>query len=155
MSFPNLHKLFNSYIKFCDWQWRPCYTSLQSLSNCLLFAPVVKASTQTFRFLNTGLDNVIFTSSVLFESESRSVLDCGRQCFRDTRCVTFTQVKGSSSGSCRGHSDTFTSTSDYDASVTGAKTFTKPGKFFCFFFFFFPFSTPVNPVSLEDHTRVS
>ena len=121
-------------------------------SNCLLFAPVLKASTQTFRFVNTGLDNVIFTSSVLFESKSRSVLDCGRQCFRDTRCVTFTHVKGSSSGSCRGHSDTFTSTSDHDASVTGAKTFTKPG---IFLYIFFPFSTPVNPVSLEDHTRVS
>ena len=122
VSFPNLHKLFRSYIKFCDWQWRPCYNSLQSLST-VSSLPL---------FSDTGLDNVIFTSSVLFESESRSVLDCGRQCFRDTRCVTFTQVKGSSSGSCRGHSDTFTSTSDHDASVTGAKTFTKPGKFVFF-----------------------
>ena len=98
--------------------------------NCLLFAPVVKATTRESLFSNTGLDNVIFTNSVLFESESRSVLDCGRQCFRDARCVTFTHVTGSSSRSCRGHSDTFTSTSDHDASVTGAKTFTRPGKYF-------------------------
>ena len=32
VSFPNLDKLFKSYMKFCDCQWRPCYTSLQSLS---------------------------------------------------------------------------------------------------------------------------
>ena len=98
--------------------------------NCLLFTPVVKATTRESLFSHTGLDNVIFTSSVLFESESRSVLDCGRQCSRDARCVTFTHVTGSSSGSCRGHSDIFNSTSDHDASVSGAKTFTRPGKNF-------------------------
>ena len=97
--------------------------------SCLLFAPVVKASTQTFRFVNTGLDNVVFTSSVLFESKSRSVLDCGRQCFRDNRCVTFTYETGSPSGSCRGHNTILNSNSDHDASVTGAKTFTKPSKY--------------------------
>ena len=98
--------------------------------NCLLFAPVVKATARESLFSDTGLDYGIFTSSVLFESESRSVLDCGSQCVRDERCVTFTHVTESSSGSCRGHSDTFTSTRDHDASVTGAKTFTRPGKNF-------------------------
>ena len=97
--------------------------------NCLLFAPVVKATARESLFSDTGLDNVIFTGSVLFESESHSVLDCGHQCVRDERCVTFTYVTESTSGSCRGHSDTFTSTSDHDASVTGAKTFTKPGTY--------------------------
>ena len=43
--------------------------------NCLLFEPVVKATARESLFSDTGLDNVIFTSSVLFESESRSVLD--------------------------------------------------------------------------------
>ena len=103
--------------------------------NCLLFAPVVKATTRASLFSDTGLDNVIFTSSVLFESESRSLLDCGRQCSLDKRCVTFTHVTGSSSGSCRGHSDTFTSTSDHDASVTKAKTFTRPGKNFIQYYY--------------------
>ena len=37
--------------------------------NCLLFAPVVKATTRESLFSDTGLDNVIFTGSVLFESE--------------------------------------------------------------------------------------
>ena len=98
--------------------------------NCLLFAPVVKATTRGSLFSDTGLDNVIFTSSVLFESESRSVLDCGRQCSLDKRCVTFTHGTGSSSGSCRGHNTILNSNSDHDASVSGAKTFTKPGKNF-------------------------
>ena len=92
--------------------------------NCLLFAPVIEAATQMSRFPNTGLDNFIFTSNVLFESASRSVLDCGRQCSRDGRCVTFTHVTGSSSGSCRGHNATLNSTSDHGATVTGAETFT-------------------------------
>ena len=96
--------------------------------NCLLITPAVKANSQTLRFFNIGLDNFIFTSSLEFESKARSVSDCARQCSRDTRCMTFTYVTGSPSGSCRGHSDTFTSTSDHDASVTGAKTFTRPGK---------------------------
>ena len=98
--------------------------------NCLLFEPVVKATTRESLFSHTGLDNVIFTSSVLFESKSRSVLDCGRQCSNETWCVTFTHVTGSSSGSCRGHSETFTSTSTNAVSVPGAKTFTRPGKNF-------------------------
>ena len=98
--------------------------------NCLLFAPVVKATTRESLFSNTGLDNVIFTSSVLFESESHSVLDCGHQCVRDERCVTFTHVAGSSSGSCRGHSDTFTSTSTHAVSVPAARTFTRRRKNF-------------------------
>ena len=96
--------------------------------NCPFFAPVEGATTQMSLFPNTGLDNFIFTSNVLFESESRSVLDCGRQCFRDERCVTFTNVTRSSSGSCRGHNATLNSTSDHGATVTGAKTFTRPGK---------------------------
>ena len=98
--------------------------------NCLLFVPVVKATTRESLFSDTGLGNVIFTSSVLFESESHSVLDCGHQCVRDERCVTFTHVAGSSSGSCRGHNTILNSNSDHDASVSGAKTFTKPGKNF-------------------------
>ena len=98
--------------------------------NCLLFAPVVKATTRESLFSDTGLGNVIFTSSVLFESESRSVLDCGRQCSLDKRCVTFTHVTGSSSGSCRGHKDTFTSTSTHAVSVPEAKTFTRRRKNF-------------------------
>ena len=96
--------------------------------NCLLFAPVVKATTRESLFSDTGLDNVIFTSSALFESESRSILDCGSQCVRDERCVAFTHVTGSSSGSCRGHNTILNSNSDHDASVTGAKTFTRPSK---------------------------
>ena len=104
--------------------------------NCLLFAPVVKATTRGSLFSDTGLDNVIFTSSVLFESESRSLLDCGRQCSLDKRCVTFTHVTRSSSGSCRGHSDTFTSTSTHAVSVPGAKTFTRLCKNFvqCYYY---------------------
>ena len=98
--------------------------------NCLLFAPVVKATTRESLFSNTGLDNVIFTSSVLFESESRSLLNCALQCVHDEQCVTFTHVTGSSSGSCRGHNTILNSNSDQDASVPGAKTFTKQGKNF-------------------------
>ena len=56
--------------------------------NCLLFAPVVKATTRQSLFSDTGLDNVIFTSSVLFESESRSVLDCGGQCSSEACTVS-------------------------------------------------------------------
>ena len=96
--------------------------------NCFLFAPVIEASTQMSLFSNTGLDNVIFTSNVLFESTSRSVLDCGRQCSRDERCVTFTHVKGSSSWDCRGHSATFNSTNDHGVPVIGAKSYTMLGK---------------------------
>ena len=96
--------------------------------NCLLFAPVVKATTRGSLFSDTGLDNVIFTSSVLFESESRSLLDCGRQCSLDKRCVTFTHVTGSSSGSCRGYNASFTSNSTYAVSVPGAKAFAAPCK---------------------------
>ena len=36
--------------------------------NCLLFAPVVKATTHESLFSDTGLDNVIFTSSVLLRA---------------------------------------------------------------------------------------
>ena len=96
--------------------------------NWLFFAPAVEVTTQMSLFFDTALDNFIFTSNVLFESESRSVLDCGRQCFRDERCVTFTNVTRSSSGSCRGHNATLNSTSDHGATVTGAKTFTRSGK---------------------------
>ena len=92
--------------------------------NCLLFAPVIEAATHMSPFPNTGLDNFIFTSNVLFESASRSVLDCGRLWSRDGRCVTFTHVTGSSSGSCRGHS----STNDYGVPVAGTKTYSRPGK---------------------------
>ena len=95
--------------------------------NCLLFAPVVKATTRESLFSDTGLDNVVFTSSVLFESESRSLLNCALQCIHDEQCVTFTHITGSSSGSCRGHNAILNSHSDHDASVTGAKTFTKSG----------------------------
>ena len=98
--------------------------------NCLLFAPVVKATTRESLFSDTGLDNVNFTSSVLFESQSRSVLDCGRQCSSEAWCATFTHVTGSSSGSCRGHSETFTSTSTNAVSVPGAKTFARQCKKF-------------------------
>ena len=96
--------------------------------NCLFFAPAVEATTQMSLFSDTILDNFIFTSNVLFESTSRSVLDYGRQCSRDARCMTFTNVTGSSSGSCRGHNTNFNSTSDHGATVTGAKTFTRSGK---------------------------
>ena len=96
--------------------------------SCLLITPAVKANSQTLRFFNIGLDNFIFTSSLEFESKSRSVSDCARQCISNSRCVTFTYVAGFPSGSCRGHSAIFTSTSDHSVSVTVAKTFTKPGK---------------------------
>ena len=79
--------------------------------NCLLITPAVKANSQTMRFYNIGLNNFIFTSSLEFERKARSVSDCARQCSNDARCVTFTFVSGSPSGSCRGHSETFTSTS--------------------------------------------
>ena len=98
--------------------------------NCLLFAPVVKATARESLFSDMGLDYGIFTSSVLFESESRSVLDCGSQCVRDERCVMFTHVTGSSSGSCLGHNASFTSTSTHAVSVPGAKTFTRLRKNF-------------------------
>ena len=68
------------------------YLTAVSVS-CLLFAPVTEATTRLSRFSNTGLDSLVFTSNVLFETTSRSVLDCGRQCVRDARCVTFTRVK--------------------------------------------------------------
>jgi len=97
--------------------------------SCLLITPVlVKANSQTLRFFNIGLDNFIFTTSLEFESMSRSVSDCARQCISNTRCVTYTYVTGSPSGSCRGHSAIFTSTSDHNVSVTRTKTFTRPGK---------------------------
>ena len=105
-------------------------------ANFLLFAPVVKATTRESLFSHTGLDNVIFTSSVLFESESRSVLDCGGQCSSEAWCVTFTHVTGSSSGSCRGNSETFTSTSTHAVSVTGAKTFARPCKNFVQYYYY-------------------
>ena len=97
--------------------------------NCLLFAPVVKATTRESLFSDTGLDNVVFTSSVLFETESRSLLNCALQCIHHEQCVTFTHITGSSSGSCRGHNAILNSHSDHDASVTGAKTVTKSGKY--------------------------
>ena len=93
--------------------------------NCLFFAPAVEATTQMSLFSDTRLDNFIFTSNVLFESESRSVLDCGRQCSRDARCMTFTHVTGFSSGSCLGYT---AAPSDHNATVPGAKTYTRPGK---------------------------
>ena len=97
--------------------------------NCLLITPVpVKAKSQTLPFFNIKLDNFIFTSSLEFESKARSVSDCARQCNGNTRCVTYTYVTGSPSGSCRGHSAIFSSTSDHSVSVTRAKTFTRPGK---------------------------
>ena len=96
--------------------------------NCLLITPAVKASSQTMRFFNIGLNNFIFTSSLEFESKARSVSDCACQCISNTRCVTYTYVTGSPSGSCRGHSAIFTSTSDHNVSVTRTKTFTRPGK---------------------------
>ena len=97
--------------------------------NCLLITPVpVKANSQTLRFLNIGLDNFIFTSGLEFESKARSVSDCACQCISNTLCVTYTYVTGSPSGSCRGHSAIFTSTSDHNVSVTRTKTFTRPGK---------------------------
>ena len=95
--------------------------------NCFLFVPVVKASGQMSLFSDTRLDNFIFTSNVLFEDGSRSVLHCGRRCSGDARCMTFTYVTGSSSGSCRGHNATFDSISDHDAPVTGAKTYARQG----------------------------
>ena len=103
------------------------YLTAVSVS-CLLFAPVTEATTRLSRFSNTGLDSLVFTSNVLFETTSRSVLDCGRQCVRDARCVTFTRVKGSSSGSCRGHAVIFKSTSAHFVSATGATTFSWTGK---------------------------
>ena len=96
--------------------------------SCLLFARVTEATTRTSRFSNTGLDSMVFTSSVLFETTSRSVLDCGSQCALDTQCVTFTSVKGSSSWFCRGYNVTFNSTSAQGESATGATTFSRPGK---------------------------
>ena len=103
------------------------YLSAVSVS-CLLFAPVTEATTRLSRFSNTGLDSLVFTSNVLFETTSRSVLDCGRHCICDARCVTFTRVKGSSSGSCRGHAAIFNSTSAHFVSPTGATTFSSPSK---------------------------
>ena len=97
--------------------------------NCLLITPVpVKANSQTLQFLNIGLNNFIFTTSLEFESKARSVSDCARQCSSDARCVTFTYVTGSPSGSCRGHSATFNATSDHSVSATRAKTFTELSK---------------------------
>ena len=93
--------------------------------SCLFFAPAVEATTQMSLFSDTRLDNFIFMSNVLFESESRSVLDCGRQCSRDARCMTFTHVTGFSSGSCLGYT---AAPSDHNATVPGAKTYTRPGK---------------------------
>ena len=95
--------------------------------NCFLFVPVVKASGQMSLFSDTRLDNFIFTSNVLFEDGSRSVLHCGRRCSGDARCMTFTYVTGSSSGSCRGHNAIFDSISDRNAPVTGAKTYARQG----------------------------
>ena len=109
-------------VKFSPVGWMTIAAMLFSaavLVNCFLFAPVVETSTQKSLFSNTALDNFIFTSNVLFESASRSVLDCGRQCSRDERCVTFTHVTGSSSGSCRGHNVIFNSTSDQGAPKEG------------------------------------
>ena len=96
--------------------------------SCLLITAAVKANSQTLRFFNIGLDNFIFTSGLEFESKARSVSDCARQCSNDARCVTFTFVSGSPSGSCRGHSAIFNSTSDHSVSVTRAKTFTELSK---------------------------
>ena len=103
------------------------YLTAVSVS-CILFAPVTEAMTRMSRFSNTGLDSLVFTSNVLFETTSRSVLDCGSHCVRDARCVTFTRVKGSSSGSCRGHAAIFNSTSAHFVSATGATAFSSPGK---------------------------
>ena len=103
--------------------------------SCLVFALVVKATARESLFSDTGLDNVIFTSSVLFEIKSRSVLDCGGQCSSEAWCVTFTHVTGSSSGSCRGHNETFTSTSTNVVSVPWAKTFARPCKNFVQYYY--------------------
>ena len=97
------------------------YLTAVSIS-CLLFAPLTEATTRLSRFSNTGLDSLVFTSNVLFETTSRSVLDCGSQCVRDAWCVTFTSVKGSSSWFCRGYNVTFNSTSAQGESATGATT---------------------------------
>ena len=96
--------------------------------NCLLFVPATAVSAKHTRFVNAGLDDLAFTSNVLFIRSCRSISDCARHCSGDAHCLAFTYLAVCSSPmSCRGFSVTFTSTTSSGSPATGAKTY-KVGK---------------------------
>ena len=81
---------------------------------------------QTRIFQDTGRDDLLFEDDVVFNSTSRSRLDCARLCTGSPLCVSFTFVGGSSvSTSCCGYSTAINSTRSDVTAAIGAKTFTE------------------------------
>ena len=68
----------------------------------ILFPYVETNEIYSHHFKNSGLQNLIFTSGILYENFARSKLSCAIQCHNDLDCMTFTFNKRSRS--CQGHS---------------------------------------------------
>ncbi|KAK7500000.1 hypothetical protein BaRGS_00008848 [Batillaria attramentaria] len=77
---------------------------------------------------NTGLNDVAFTSNLLFTSAGRSRVDCSHQCARIQNCATFTFSPQSST--CRGHSSFMTSAA-IGSPDPGSRTFQRLGESEC------------------------
>ncbi|KAL8580705.1 hypothetical protein ACOMHN_004746 [Nucella lapillus] len=77
----------------------------------LLFVPtVVHTVRRTLLTRQKSQDNTIFTENFLWETQSRSRLDCARSCAVDDKCASLTStVLTSESVTCRGHSQALTS----------------------------------------------
>ncbi|KAL8611932.1 hypothetical protein ACOMHN_060371 [Nucella lapillus] len=58
------------------------------------------------RFQKLPVTDVLFREDVLGQKPARSLVDCGRMCARDARCLVFTFQPGAQGtpGSCRSHS---------------------------------------------------
>ncbi|KAK7102702.1 hypothetical protein V1264_020885 [Littorina saxatilis] len=56
-------------------------------------------------FTQVTTDDVIFTEQIIFSVSTASKLDCARVCARHLMCVTFTFIRLTSKGICKGHND--------------------------------------------------
>ena len=69
---------------------------------------------QTLATRNPQLDDIIFTSSLLFQTQTASIVTCLGKCLTKGQCASFTFTPPSSSssssskGSCRGYSKVMT-----------------------------------------------
>lgn len=88
---------------------------------------VMATSVREVTFEDTGYDDFLFNEDIVFETMSRSRLDCGRYCEERGNCVGFTHARNSGSegmsGTCRGYSHIHISGSSSHKS--GVKTFTR------------------------------
>ena len=90
--------------------------------------PAATAAQQSAVYDNIGMDDVIFTNGLIFESPVRSRVDCSRRCSGRDGCVAFTYIKdpaARASGTCRGHFLGLTSWSLKEASAGDARTYQK------------------------------